>query len=83
MEKIKNFWEEHKTKVIVVGGVILTAATIVILKKGSNQNVDINRTIDEYTDYTKEQVLDFINGADDNLKYAIFKERDSFGIVNL
>lgn len=83
MEKIKIFWEKHKTKIIVVGGVILTSAAIVILKKGTNQKLGIDSAIDKYTNYTKEQVLDFINGADDNSKYAIFKESDFFDIVNL
>jgi hypothetical protein len=81
MEKIKNFWEEHKTKIIVVGGVILTGAAIVILKGGNNPIG--KRIADDYTGYTKEKVLDFINGADDNLKYAIFKESDFFNVVHL
>ncbi|GHV47374.1 hypothetical protein FACS189499_04770 [Clostridia bacterium] len=80
MEKIKHFWEEHKTKIIIVGGVILTAATIVILKCRNNQGTNI---VDGYADCTKEKVLDFIKGADDDLEYAIFKECGFFNVEYL
>ena len=83
MKKIKKVWNDHKTEIIIIGGVILTTTSIIFLKKDGNVSTPTKRVVDGFTGYSKEKVLDFINGADDDLKYAIFKESDFFTVVHL
>lgn len=46
-EKTKNFCEEHKKEIIVVGGVILTAGVCIIIGKSMKKPSNLPQCLDD------------------------------------
>ena len=88
---MKDFWNKHKVKILVIGGtvsVILISATVaVVCKKGTKglakELTDI--VTDNLANLTKENVIDFIQKAPQGQHYGIFKEtaEEIFNVVML
>lgn len=83
MSKLKNFWEKHKTKILVVGGVIVGGTIIYLLTKDSKyiSKIDLRKSkaIVWPADYTGhmefEKVKELLEANKDNVsQFAIFRE---------
>lgn len=81
MEKIKNFWNEHKVQICVIGGVIVVGTVIYLVTKNSKYKLDTKgkkviwwKDIDNgFMDI--ERVKDILDANNDNSSaFAIFRE---------
>jgi len=95
MSNFKEFWKKHKTKVLVVGGVIV-GGTIIFLatKKIAKQylltdlkDYDVIRWKGGSGDFTYEKVLEILEkNKNNNSSFAIFREGpnpDAFTAIKL
>jgi hypothetical protein len=78
--KIKTFWDKHKTKILIVGGATVVVGSYLIYKKfGVNvKNLKDNGTIIGKLDdgvFSLEKVKEILDlNKDVNSMYAIFRE---------